>query len=391
MSSPVVGDAAGCRAEDRGELVRRQGLHRRDAGHQQQRGKLQQPTAADDGVDPASSEGHQGKDSQRAPGEAVGEQGCGQVGDDGDSPIRWRLFLVWGFYGGARREDDSVTPTVAVLGLGTMGAAMARRISGAGMATTVWNRSAGRTAVFADGPARVADEVADAVAGADVVLTMLFDAAAVESVIAEALPAMGSGAVWLQCSTVGVEAANRFATAAAAAGIRFVDAPVLGTKAPAGAGTLTALLAGSDEDLAAVEPVIAAIATKTVRAGQAAPAASALKLAMNAWIATITAGIAQSLTIADRLGLDPALVLEALHGAAADSPYAQLKGGAMLKLGFDAQFEVVGLLKDVRLAREATPGMPQQLLAALDELYAAAADGGAAHSDIAAVWRAFQD
>lgn len=272
-----------------------------------------------------------------------------------------------------------------------MGAAMARRISGAGMATTVWNRSAGRTAAFADGPARVAAEVADAVAGADVVLTMLFDAAAVESVISEALPAMGSGAIWLQCSTVGVEAANRFATAAAAAGIGFVDAPVLGTKAPAEAGTLTALLAGSDEDLAAVEPVIAAIATKTVRAGLAAPAASALKLAMNAWIATITAGIAQSLTMADRLGLDPALVLEALHGAAADSPYAQLKGGAMLKLGFDAQFEVVGLLKDVRLAREATPGMPQQLLAALDELYAAAADGGAAHADIAAVWRAFQD
>ena len=284
-----------------------------------------------------------------------------------------------------------MTLTVAVLGLGTMGAAMARRISGAGMATTVWNRSDGRTAAFADGPARVADEVADAVAGADVVLTMLFDAAAVESVIAEALPAMGSGAIWLQCSTVGVEAANRFATAAAAAGIRFVDAPVLGTKAPAETGTLTALLAGSDEDLAAVEPVIAAIATKTVRAGQGAPAASALKLAMNAWIATITAGIAQSLTIADRLGLDPGLVLEALHGAAADSPYAQLKGGAMLKLGFDAQFEVVGLLKDVRLAREATPGMPQQLLAALDELYAAAADGGAAHADIAAVWRAFQD
>jgi len=285
----------------------------------------------------------------------------------------------------------SATPKVAVLGLGTMGAAMARRISGAGMATTVWNRSAGRAASFVDGPAHVAGNVTGAVAGADVVLTMLFDADAVEAVFAEALPAMESHAIWLQCSTVGVEAANRFATAAAAAGIGFVDAPVLGTKAPAEAGTLTALLAGSDEDLAAVEPVIAAIATKTVRAGQAAPAASALKLAMNAWIATITAGIAQSLTIADRLGLDPALVLEALHGAAADSPYAQLKGDAMLKHGFEAQFEVVGLLKDVRLAREATPGMPQQLLAALDELYATAADGGAAHADIAAVWRAFQD
>jgi len=283
------------------------------------------------------------------------------------------------------------TPRVAVLGLGTMGAAMARRISGAGMATTVWNRSAGRAAAFAGGPARVAEDVAGAVAGADVVLTMLFDADAVQDVIAQALPAMEPHAIWLQCSTVGMAAAERFAASAAAAGIGFVDAPVLGTKAPAEAGTLTALLAGSDEHLAAVEPVVAALATKTVRAGDAAPAASALKLAMNAWIATITAGIAQSLTIADRLGIDPALVLEALHGAAADSPYAQGKGGAMLKRGFDAQFEVVGLLKDVRLAREATPGMPHQLLAALDELYAAAADGGAAHADIAAVWQAFQD
>ena len=285
----------------------------------------------------------------------------------------------------------SVTPKVAVLGLGMMGAAMARRISGEGLPTTVWNRSAPRADAFAAGPAIVAGDIAAAVADADIVLTMLFDAEAVEAVIADALPAMPVDAIWLQCSTVGVDAAVRFAAAATAAGVRFVDAPVLGTKSPAEAGTLTALLAGTDAALAAVEPVIAAIATKTVRAGDAAPAASALKLAMNAWIATITAGIAQSLTIADRLGLDPGLVLEALHGAAADSPYAQLKGDAMLRQGFDAQFEVVGLLKDVRLAREATVGMPQPLLAALDELYASAADGGAGRFDIAAVWLAFQD
>jgi 3-hydroxyisobutyrate dehydrogenase len=272
----------------------------------------------------------------------------------------------------------SVTPKVAVLGLGTMGAAMARRISGAGLPITVWNRSASRTEPFAAGPAVVAQDIAAAVAGADIVLTMLFDAEAVQAVLAVALPAMRSQAILMQCSTVGVEAAERFATAAAAEGVGFVDAPVLGTKAPAQAGTLTVLLAGPDALLAAVAPVVAAIATRTV------------KLAMNAWIATITAGIAQSLTIADRLGLDPALVLEALHGAAADSPYAQLKGTAMLQQRFDAQFEVVGLLKDVRLARAATPGMPQPLLAALDELYAAAADGGAAHADIAAVWQAFQ-
>ncbi len=282
------------------------------------------------------------------------------------------------------------TPKVAVLGLGTMGAAMARRISGAGLATAVWNRSSARTDDFAGGPARVAPDVATAVNGADIVLTMLFDAEAVGTVMAEALPAMRPGTIWLPTSTVGVAAAARFAGQAAIAGVRFVDGPVLGTKAPAEGGKLTALLAGPAGALAEVEPVIRAIATRSVVAGDAAPAASALKLALNAWIATLTAGIAQSLTIADRLGLDPALVLEALQGAAADSPYAQLKGGAMLEQGFEAQFEVVGLLKDVRLAREATPGMPQHLLAALDELYSATAEGGAGSQDIAAVWRAFQ-
>lgn len=285
----------------------------------------------------------------------------------------------------------ATTLKVTVLGLGTMGAAMARRISGAGLATTVWNRSSGRAAAFQDGPAQVSDDVASAVSGADIVLTMLFDADAVTTVMAQALPAMRSDAIWLQCSTVGVGAASRFAASAAAAGLRFVDAPMLGTKAPAEQGKLTALVAGTDDVLAEVEPVLAAIAARTVRAGDSAPAASALKLAMNAWIATITAGIAQSLTIAECLGIDPGLVLEALQGAAADSPYAQLKGKAMLATAFEAQFEVVGLLKDVRLAREATPEMPQQLLAALDELYATAADRGAANQDIAAVWTAFQN
>jgi hypothetical protein len=63
-------------------------MHRRDARHQKQRGQLQQATAADNGVDPARGEGNEGEDSQQAPAEAIGEQGRGQVGDDGDPPIR---------------------------------------------------------------------------------------------------------------------------------------------------------------------------------------------------------------------------------------------------------------------------------------------------------------
>ncbi|MDM4762022.1 NAD(P)-dependent oxidoreductase [Galbitalea sp. SE-J8] len=283
----------------------------------------------------------------------------------------------------------SAVRSVTVLGLGTMGAAMAARIAGAGFDVTVWNRSPERTVPLRD-VARVAPSAAEAVEGADAVLTMLFDADAVRAVMATALPAMRPGAIWMQSSTVGTLASAELARRASAAGVRYVDAPMLGTKAPAQQGRLTALLAGADTDLAELEPVVRAVASKSVRIGDAAPAASGLKLAANAWIATITAGIAQSLTIADRLGVDPGLLLEALDGTAPDSPYAQLKGRAILAGGFEPQFEVAGLLKDVRLARAETERIAPELLDALERLYGETADEGAAGDDIAAVWRAFQ-
>lgn len=286
-----------------------------------------------------------------------------------------------------------------MLGLGTMGSGMADRLIDAGLDVTVWNRSPERARLFA-GKANVALTVADAVAGADAVLTMLFDAAAVREVMASGLPAMsasemdtsemGAGAIWMQSSTVGVRAAADFARQADRAGVRYVDAPMLGTKQPARDGNLTALLAGDDGAVAALAPVLDAVASRTVRAGEKPPAASALKIAVNTWIATITAGIGQSLTIAERLGVDPRLVLTALDGTGPDSPYAQTKGNAILNRAFDPQFAVAGLLKDVRLARDETPGVARSLLDALDELYFDAADAGAGGEDIAAVWRAFQ-
>lgn len=294
--------------------------------------------------------------------------------------------------------------SVAVLGLGTMGSGMADRLIDAGLDVTVWNRSPEHEQPFA-GKARVAPTAADAVAGADAVLTMLFDAAAVREVMASALPAMSAsemstgemstggmstGAIWMQSSTVGVRAAEDFARQADLAGVRYVDAPMLGTKQPARDGALTALVAGDDGAIAALAPVLAAVASRTVRAGEEPPAASALKIAVNAWIATITAGIGQSLMIAERLGVDPKLVLTALDGTAPDSPYAQTKGDAILNRAFGPQFAVAGLLKDVRLARDETPGVARSLLDALDELYTDTVDAGAGGEDIAAVWRAFQ-
>lgn len=288
----------------------------------------------------------------------------------------------------ATTETNPDGPRVAVLGLGTMGAAMARRVLDAGLPLTVWNRNPARAEPFRDTGARVATDAEDAVADADVVLTMLFDGGAVRSVMDLALPRMARGSVWMQSSTVGISATDQFADAAAAAGVEYVDAPVLGTKGPAEQGELTALVAGPADAVDRLGPILDAVAVKTVRVGDAAPAASGLKLAMNAWIATLTAGIAQSLTLARTLGVAPHLVLEALSGSGPDSPYAQLKGTAMLESGFDPQFELAGLLKDIRLVQQAVPESPA-LLDALEQTFAAAAHRGAAELDIAAVVRAF--
>jgi 3-hydroxyisobutyrate dehydrogenase len=275
--------------------------------------------------------------------------------------------------------------SVAVLGLGTMGAAMAQRLVDAGLDVRVWNRSPEKASTFGD---RAAGSAAEAVEGADAVLTMLFDADSVRAVADDVLPAMRPGAIWLQSSTTGPAAAEEFGARAREAGIRFLDAPVLGTKAPAEQGKLTALLAGDDADVDEVQPVLDAISVKQVRVG-APPQASALKIAANAWIATVTAGIAQSLTIAERLGVDPALLLTALEGSAVDTPYLQMKGASMIKGDFTPSFEVAGLLKDVRLAAE-VPGVDPALLDALTSLYAGAADSGHGDEDVSAVWHSFQ-
>lgn len=289
----------------------------------------------------------------------------------------------------SQKQDTTGVQKVAVLGLGTMGSPMAARIAEAGCEVSAWNRSSERAEPLRS-LARVASTPADAVTGAEAVVTMLFDADAVRDVMSAALPAMASGSIWMQSSTVGTHAAEEFSQRAADAGVRYVDAPMLGTKQPAENGGLTALVAGDDDAVRELGPVLGAVSSRTVRAGGSAPAASAVKLAVNAWIATITAGIGQSLTIAERLGVDPRLILEALDGTAPDSPYAQTKGDAVLRGAFDPQFAVAGLLKDVHLIREETPGIDPALLNALDDLYSGTADDGGAGDDIAAVWRAFQ-
>ncbi|RJK94713.1 NAD(P)-dependent oxidoreductase [Vallicoccus soli] len=275
-------------------------------------------------------------------------------------------------------------PVVALLGTGTMGAPMARRIAGAGLPLRVWNRTAERARPLAD-VAEVLDDPAAAVRGADVVVTMLFDADAVLDAVAAAAPAPGTA--WLQTSTVGVDGAGRTVALARERGLVLVDAPVLGTRQPAEQGALTALASGPDEARARVRPVLDAVAQRTLWVGPAG-AGSRLKLAVNAWVLTTVQGVAESLALAEGLGVEPALVLEALRGGALDSPYVQSKGAAMLGAAFDPAFPLRGAAKDAALLAAAggAAGLDLRLAPALEAAFARALADGHGDLDMAATY-----
>jgi 3-hydroxyisobutyrate dehydrogenase len=240
--------------------------------------------------------------------------------------------------------------TVAVLGTGTMGAGMVRSLRRAGVPVRMWNRDGSKADALTDTGAEAFGSPAEAVAGADVVLTMLFDADSAIEVIRQAdAPA---GTVWLQTSTVGVEGIARVAEVADELGLVLVDAPVLGTKGPAEQGQLVMLASGPEEQRTALAPVFDALARKTVWAG-AAGTGSRLKMACNAWLISISVGTAQSIALARGLGLDPQLFLDAVDGGPMDTPYAKMKGGNMITGEHPVSFGLTGATKDAVLIQAA--------------------------------------
>lgn len=282
------------------------------------------------------------------------------------------------------------SPRVTVLGIGAIGYGMAVSLLRAGLDTTVWNRTRSKAEPLGALGGKVADDPASAAHGADVVVTALFDADADAEVMALALPAMAPGSAWVQSSTVGATGALRLAALADERGVLFVDAPVLGTRKPALAGRLVVLAGAPQEARPLVQPVLDAIGDRTVWVAEEPGPASRLKLVCNAWIATLTAGVAQSVQLAVAWGLDPQLFLDAIGGSAPDSSYAHIKGAAMLSGDFEPQFQLAGLRKDLALiaADAQTAGVPTELVDALAHAYATAAGGGDTR-DIAAVVDAF--
>ncbi|MEV0158800.1 NAD(P)-dependent oxidoreductase [Nonomuraea fuscirosea] len=284
---------------------------------------------------------------------------------------------------------------VAVLGAGIMGLPMARNLAGAGLRVRAWNRTRDKALPLeADGVA-VADAPAGAVEGADVIVTMLSDGDAVHDAISAAAPGLRPGQVWAQMSTVGVDAVGRLAALAGEHGLTFVDAPVQGTRQPAEQGTLVILAAGPQAARQALEPVFAALGQRTLWLGEdgAGGAGTRLKMATVSFSISMTAVVAEALSLAEGLGLDPDLVRQVIAGGPLDSAYFQAKSQAILEGDFTPSFSVRNAEKDTRLITRAgeTAGIRLDLVAAAGERFRRAEAAGHGDDDMAATYFASFD
>jgi 3-hydroxyisobutyrate dehydrogenase len=282
---------------------------------------------------------------------------------------------------------------VAVLGTGIMGAAMARNLLRAGHDVSVWNRDAAKTEPLAADGAHSAANPAEAVESADVVLTMLYDAAAVEQVIRSAAPGFKPGTAWVQSTTVGVRDVPVLADLAAELGLDLVEAPVSGTRAPAEAGQLLVLAAAPEAVRQRVAPVLDAIGARTIWTGEDPSQGSAarLKLVVNSWVIAASNAAGEVVALAEALGVDPQQFLGVIDGGGLDLPYLRTKMGLITDDGLEpASFAVDTACKDAHLIVDAAAEQGVKLDGA--EAFAARLDRvseqGRAKQDMAAAYYA---
>jgi 3-hydroxyisobutyrate dehydrogenase len=257
----------------------------------------------------------------------------------------------------------------------------------AGLDTRVWDRSAAASGPLGAAGASVAGSAREAVQGAEVVITMLPTADVVESVIFDGgvAGAFADGCVWAQMGTIGVEATLRISDRLAGQrpGVLFVDAPVSGSKGPAEQGQLLILAAGPAAAADRVDPVFDVLGRKTVWLGQVGQG-SLMKLVVNAYMSILIEGVAETMELADRLGVGHQQLAECIAGGPLDAPIADAKLHKMDSGDYGAEFPLEWALKDVDLAIGAAGGPPPPLLAALSAQWHAAVAAGHGRQDISA-------
>lgn len=279
---------------------------------------------------------------------------------------------------------------VAVLGMGIMGAGMARQLLDAGHRVTVWNRTPARAEPLVAAGAARADTPADAARDAGFVIAMVADNDASRDVWLGsdgALAVMKPGSVAVDCSTLDPDWITELAAAMAEAGMDFVEAPVTGSKVQAESGTLRFFVGADEAALDAARPVLDVMGTEAIRLGPVGSGA-VMKLANNFLSGLQAAAFAEALALVEARGLDTPLAADILRRGAPGSPMVGLMADRMLARDYTPNFLIPLMVKDLGYAERlmAATGIQSDMARAARTRFQGAADAGLDDRDISAVF-----
>jgi 3-hydroxyisobutyrate dehydrogenase len=278
---------------------------------------------------------------------------------------------------------------VAFLGLGLMGAPMARNLIKAGFDVTVYNRTKEKSQPFAESGVKVAESPADAALDADVVISIVSDPAAVNEVLLGkygVITTVKKGAVVIDMSTVDPQTVRDAATAFHKKGVSFLDSPVTGGVKGATEGTLILMVGGEKETLEKVRSILESMSSKIFHMGEVGKG-MATKLVLNSLTAAGVYMYAELLMLAEAQGLDREQIVEFLNATPATSEGMRSKSQNFVSETFEASFYTSLMTKDIRLAlHEAEKfNVPMPVLAEVAQMYSAALWHGFGLEDMSSV------
>jgi len=286
-------------------------------------------------------------------------------------------------------NEESVPPVtrVAVIGAGTMGAAMATRLLNAHLDVAVWSRKPESTRSLVDLGASSHADVRDVVANAGVVLTMLPTAEITVEMMfnSRGLEGMQPDAIWVQMATIGTNATESIANLVRVRrpDVTFIDAPVSGSRGPAESGQLVILASGERTRVPVLENVFDVLGKKTLWLGPVG-SGSRMKLILNTWLAFQIEGAAEAASLATRWNVDSSTLLEALHDSPLVSPYALAKLERIIDRDFRPDFSLDLALKDLELVGANAPDEAAPIAAAIALRWRHLVEIGASGLDVSA-------
>ncbi|MFF4490295.1 NAD(P)-dependent oxidoreductase [Streptomyces sp. NPDC001544] len=275
-----------------------------------------------------------------------------------------------------------------------MGQPMALNLVRAGTPVVVFNRTAARCEPLRAAGARVASSPAEVFERAETTFLMLADETAVDAVLGRGTPAFAArlaGRTVVHMGTTSPEYSAGLRDAAVAAGGRYVEAPVSGSRVPAEQGELVAMLAGDDDAVRAVRPLLAPMCRETFDCG-AVPGALLMKLSVNLFLISLVTGLTEAFHFAGRHGLDQRLLRDVLDAGPMASAVSRVKAAKLLAGDFAVQAAAADVLKNNRLIAESArkAGLASPLLDVCHALYEETVARGHGDEDMVAVLHALE-